>query len=118
MTEEALRILASPSPSAYSRALAALREDTRDWWQDQLSWAPEDYDEEQKPYRADAESLKRFLGDETKAAPRADLIVFIAEKLKPLRDLVADEKVMGSTLLLDLLHGRSQIVPVLFPAAA
>src|SRR5215469_3966510 len=29
MTEDALRILASPSPSAYSRALAALRDDTR-----------------------------------------------------------------------------------------
>ena len=29
MTEEALRILASPSPSAYSRALTALREDTQ-----------------------------------------------------------------------------------------
>jgi hypothetical protein len=28
MTEEALRILADPSPSAYSRALAALRDDT------------------------------------------------------------------------------------------
>ena len=64
MTEEALQILASPSSSAYFRALAALREDTRDWWQDQLSWAPEDYDEEQKPYSADAESLKRFLWDE------------------------------------------------------
>jgi hypothetical protein len=64
MTEEALRILADPSPSAYSRALAALRDDTQAWWQEQLSWAPEDYDEEQKPYSADAESLKRFLDDE------------------------------------------------------
>jgi hypothetical protein len=63
MTEEALRILANPSPSAYSRALTALRDDTRAWWQEQLSWAPEDYDG-QTPYIADAESLKRFLRDE------------------------------------------------------
>ena len=63
MTEEALRILANPSPSAYSRALTALRDDTRAWWQEQLSWAPEDYDG-QTPYIADAESLKRFLEDE------------------------------------------------------
>ena len=63
MTEEALKILASPSPSAYSRALAALRDDTQRWWQQQLSSAPEDYDEEQEPYSADAESLKRFIED-------------------------------------------------------
>jgi hypothetical protein len=61
MTNEALRILADPSPSAYSSALATLRGDTRAWWQEQLSWALEDYHEEQEPYRADAESLRRFL---------------------------------------------------------
>jgi hypothetical protein len=64
MTEEALRILANPSSSAYSRALAALRNDTQEWWQEQLSWEPDDYDDDQTPYRADAESLKRFLEDE------------------------------------------------------
>jgi hypothetical protein len=64
MTEEAIRILASPSPSTYFRALAALRDDTRAWWQEQLSWAPEDYDEKRKPYSVDVESLKRFLEDE------------------------------------------------------
>jgi hypothetical protein len=63
MTQEALRILASPSPSTstYSRALAALRDDARSWWQEQLSWKPGDYEEGQTPYRADAESLRRFL---------------------------------------------------------
>jgi hypothetical protein len=64
MTEEALRILADPSPSAYSRALAALRDDTQGWWQDQLGGEPDDYDEDQTPYHADPESLKRFLEDE------------------------------------------------------
>ena len=61
MTGEALRILASPSLSAYSRALAALRDDTRRWWQEQLGWNPDDYEEDQTPYGADAESLRRFL---------------------------------------------------------
>ena len=64
MTEEALRLLESKSPSAYSRALAALREDTREWWEDQLTWEPDDYDADQEPYRADTESLKRFLESE------------------------------------------------------
>jgi len=61
MTEEALRILASPSPTAYSRAVAALRDDTRAWWEQQLGWQASDYEEGQKPYQADAESLRRFV---------------------------------------------------------
>jgi hypothetical protein len=64
MTEEGLRLLEHKSPTAYSRALAALREDTREWWMQQLTWEPADYDEDQAPYRADAESLKRFLESE------------------------------------------------------
>jgi hypothetical protein len=64
MTEEALRILANPSASAYSRALAALRDDTRTWWEEQLGWNADDYEEDQIPYSADAESLRRFLESE------------------------------------------------------
>jgi hypothetical protein len=61
MTEEALRILASPSSSAYVRALAALRDDTRRWWEEQLGWNADDYEEDQVAYTADAASLRRFL---------------------------------------------------------
>lgn len=61
MTEEALRILASPSSSAYLRALAALRDDTRRWWEEQLGWNTDGYEEDQIPYGAEAESLRRFL---------------------------------------------------------
>lgn len=57
MTEKALRLLGSPSASAYSRALAALRDDTREWWAEQLTWEPDDYDQDQTPYSADAASL-------------------------------------------------------------
>jgi hypothetical protein len=64
MTEEAMRILANPSSSAYSRALAALRDDTRVWWHDQLTGKPEGGDEDQIPYSADVSGLKRFLEDE------------------------------------------------------
>jgi hypothetical protein len=64
MTEAALRLLAKPSSSAYSRALDALREDTREWWEDRLTWEQDDYDEDQTPYRADGKDLKRFLESE------------------------------------------------------
>jgi len=33
-------------------------------WEDQLAWEPNDYDEGQIPYRADAEGLRRFLESE------------------------------------------------------
>ena len=61
MTEEGLRLLEQKSPTAYSCALAALRDDTRAWWEEQLTWEAGDYEEDQTPYGADAESLGRFL---------------------------------------------------------
>jgi hypothetical protein len=65
ITEKALRVLAKPnSASAYSKALAVLHQDTRSWWQDQLACDPEDHDEDETPYKADAESLARFLQSE------------------------------------------------------
>jgi hypothetical protein len=64
MTERALAQLENPSSTTYLRALAALREDTREWWEEQLTWEPDDYDEDQEPYRADTESLRRFLESE------------------------------------------------------
>lgn len=64
MTEKALALLENPSSTAYSRALAALREDTRAWWEDQLAWEPDDYEEGQTPFCAGAESLRHFLESE------------------------------------------------------
>lgn len=64
MTEEALRLLDGKSSTGYSRALAELREDTREWWEEQLTREPDDYDEDETPYCADAASLKRFLESE------------------------------------------------------
>ena len=37
--------------------VAALRDDTRTWWDEQLGRNADDYDEGQTPYGADAESL-------------------------------------------------------------
>jgi hypothetical protein len=64
MTEQSLALLKNPSSTSYSRAFAALREDTREWWKEQLSWRRGDYEEGVKPYRADGESLMRFLESE------------------------------------------------------
>ena len=36
----------------------------REWWDQQLGWEPDDYDKDQTPYRADADSLRRFLESE------------------------------------------------------
>jgi hypothetical protein len=64
MTEKALRLLEHNSSSAYTRALGALRDDTRAWWEEQLTWEADDYEENQERYRADPESLRRFLESE------------------------------------------------------
>jgi hypothetical protein len=64
MTEKALDLLKRPSAAAYSRALAELSDDIRASWEMHLAQEPDDYDEDETPYGADAESLRRFLEDE------------------------------------------------------
>jgi hypothetical protein len=53
MTETAIAILEANGPDAYAQALAALREDTREWWENEL--------EEDERYKPEAESLIGFL---------------------------------------------------------
>lgn len=53
MTEAAVAILEANGRDAYAQALAALREDTREWWESEL--------EDDERYKADAESLLGFL---------------------------------------------------------
>ncbi len=72
MTRKALRILKRGGQNAYERALAALREDTRNWWQDKLAGDDdEDADEDPaggaEPWCAEAPSLRQFL--EAKVLP-------------------------------------------------
>ena len=52
MTEKALKVLRAGKPDAYEKALAALRSDTRDGWEDVLDWEPDDYEGDQEPYKA------------------------------------------------------------------
>jgi hypothetical protein len=49
---------------AYEAALAALREDTRQWWEDQLTEGPKALDEDREPYNADTAGLCGFLEGE------------------------------------------------------
>lgn len=60
MTYEALALLSSPRNDLYEAALAALRDDTREWWEDTLECELED---DEEPSSADCNSLRRFLGD-------------------------------------------------------
>ena len=64
MTRRALDLLGSRRKDPYEAALAALREDTREWWADMLARDPDELDEGEEPATADAEGLRRFLEGE------------------------------------------------------
>jgi hypothetical protein len=61
MTQKALKFLVTGGSDAHEKAVAALHSSTREAWEDQLEWEPEDYDEDDEPYTADASGLTRFL---------------------------------------------------------
>ncbi len=61
MTEKALKLLGGIYPDAYKKAIASLQDDTREWWEDLLTWEPDDFDEGEEPATPDAEGLLRFL---------------------------------------------------------
>jgi hypothetical protein len=62
MTRRALSLLGSPKRNdAYEVALAALREDTQQWWADVLARDPDELEEVEVPATADAEGLRRFI---------------------------------------------------------
>lgn len=69
-SRRALGLLDSERNDRYEAALAALREDTRDWWADLLERESEDLDEGQEPYKADPDDLRRFI--ETEVLPWYD----------------------------------------------
>lgn len=61
MTEMALKLLQGGKADAYEKALAALRADTRDWWQDVLDTDPSDFDEDEEPANPDVNGLTQFI---------------------------------------------------------
>ncbi len=64
MTRHALDLLNSRRNDPYEAAVAALRDDTRQWWADVLARNPDELDEGDEPATADAEGLRRFLEGE------------------------------------------------------
>jgi hypothetical protein len=63
MTRRALDLLGSNRNDAYETAIAALREDTQQWWTYELQRNPNDLDddEDEEPFSPDSESLRRFI---------------------------------------------------------
>jgi hypothetical protein len=61
MTRRALDLLNSDRKDAYEAALAALRDDTREWWAETLACEPDGPDEGEERATADVEGLRRFL---------------------------------------------------------
>ena len=68
MTRRALDLLGTMRNDAYEAALAALREDTREWWADVLARDPDELEEDEAPATTNADALLRFLGP----APETD----------------------------------------------
>jgi len=67
LTLQALKVLSSGHKDAYQRALEALRDDTRAWWQGLIDCDPEDLEEDEDPVEPTCESLREFL--ENKVMP-------------------------------------------------
>jgi hypothetical protein len=64
MTRSALALLGTKGKGALQEALAALREDTRGWWEGILADGGQGHDRDGHRYAADVGSLERFLDDE------------------------------------------------------
>src|SRR5207248_3161802 len=61
MTQRALDLLGSRRNDRYEAALAALREDTRDWWADVLARDPDELEDGEEPATPDEAGLRRFV---------------------------------------------------------
>jgi hypothetical protein len=67
MTQRALDLLGSHRNDRYEAALSELREDTREWWTDLLAEDPKELEEDEEPFTADPEGLRRFLEEKVLA---------------------------------------------------
>ena len=61
MTRRALDLLGSNRNDAYETAIAALREDTQQWWAYELHRNPNDLDDDEEAFSPDVDSLCRFM---------------------------------------------------------
>jgi hypothetical protein len=67
MTRRALSLLDADRNDAYEIAIAELPDDTREWWMRLLSGDPDEPDEDEAPYGAEAGDLRRFLEEKVLA---------------------------------------------------
>ena len=104
MARHALELLNSKRNDAYEAAAAALREDTRAWWEDVLARDPDEPADGEEPAAADAESLRRFL--------EAEVLPWFENRRKELanRPLIR-EQAFGEALDVDKLDqlGRYEV---------
>jgi len=104
MTRRALELLGCKRNDAYEAALAALREDTQQWWADVLARDPDELEEDEMPATADAEGLRRFI--------EGDVLPWFENRKKELanRPLIR-EQVFGEALDADRLErlGRYEV---------
>ena len=98
MCRRALELLGSKRNDAYEAALAALREDTQDWWADMLARDPNELEDGEEPATADAEGLRRFL--------EAEVLPWFENRKKELanRPLIREQS-FGEALDPDKLEG-------------
>jgi hypothetical protein len=61
MTRKSLELLGSRRNDRYEAAVAALRQDTRDWWINILTYEADDLDEGESVYQPDPDHLRRFI---------------------------------------------------------
>jgi len=104
MTRRALGLIGSRRSDAYEAALAALHEDTRDWWQDMLTCDADELDEGAELLAADCDGLRRFI--EGELLPR-----FEARKIELANRPLIREQAFGEALDPDKLErlGRYEV---------
>lgn len=95
LTLTAIEQLSSKTNHAYEDALDLLFESTRDTWEEQLTWEPDDYNDDVAPYTPDATSLQRYL--ETEILPwyntqRAQLIAQPLVRMQALGEALDPDK--------------------------
>jgi hypothetical protein len=67
MAREALDLLDAKRNDAYEAAVAALPEDTREWWEEMVARDADELEHGEAPYTADIDGLRRFI--ETEVVP-------------------------------------------------
>lgn len=96
MSRRAIGFLDTRRNDRYEAALAVLREDTRAWWADILTYEPGDLDEGQAPFAANPDDLRRFI--ETEVQPWYDRRRTELANRPLIRDQAFGESLDGSRL--------------------